>query len=117
MKNLTEKLLSNLRRGALRASLRDGRVVFSGGSQGEHSISLDVSSRARILAHWEGYCEANGLTAKPKPGAAVMFQRGMFGAWPGTVVSACPTSAVIRYKRRNGYVATTRVELPAVSWG
>ena len=36
-----------------------GRIVFTGGRFGEHSLDVRVSSRERVLAHWAGYCEAN----------------------------------------------------------
>jgi hypothetical protein len=45
---------------SLRADVEGGRLVFSGGTQGVHSIDVGVSSLARVLAHWEGYCENNG---------------------------------------------------------
>lgn len=51
------------------------RVVFTGGSHGEHSIDLSVSSRERILAHWRGYCEANGVLPVPRVGQRVAFPR------------------------------------------
>lgn len=35
-------------------------IVFTGGRFGEHSVRAD-DSLERILIHWEGYCEANGL--------------------------------------------------------
>jgi hypothetical protein len=51
------------------------RVVFTGGSRGEHSIDLSVSSRERILAHWRGYCEANSVRPVPRVGERVAFPR------------------------------------------
>lgn len=45
----------------LRAELRDGRIVFTGGKTGEHSIDARaaISSADRVLAHWRGYVENN----------------------------------------------------------
>lgn len=51
------------------------RVVFTGGSRGEHSLDLSVSSRVRILAHWCGYCEANSVRPVPRVGERVAFPR------------------------------------------
>jgi hypothetical protein len=44
----------------IRAKIEGGRVLFTGGKYGDHSLQLNVSSPERIHAHWEGYCESNG---------------------------------------------------------
>lgn len=83
----------------------DARVVFSGGLTGDHSIWLSVSSQERILAHFEGYCEANGMDA-PKVGQLVRFpspsnwQAG--GTRLGRVVKVGPKRAVVAYKFKHG---------------
>jgi hypothetical protein len=100
----------------LSARIEAGYVVFSGGRQGEASIALDVSSAARVLAHWDGYCVANGCRSQPAIGQLVTFQRGMFGSWTGRVVRACATSALIAYTRRNGSKAQRRVRLQSVQF-
>lgn len=43
----------------LTARLADGCFVFSGGLYGEHALDAHVSitSAARLIAHWRGYCE------------------------------------------------------------
>lgn len=46
------------------ARIEGDRVVFSGGSQGQHSLALDVSSDECIIAHWDGYCENNGAAVQ-----------------------------------------------------
>lgn len=50
---------------------RDGQIVFAGGSSGEHSIFLSVSSQERIHAHWNGYLKsaAEKRPHEMKPGA------------------------------------------------
>lgn len=45
-------------------SHKETSVTFSGGSGGEHSLDLRVSSQDRLQAHWKGYCENNGVTPK-----------------------------------------------------
>lgn len=109
-----EQLVTRLKRNTndglkLHARIEAGAVVFAGGRHGNASIWLDVSSTARVIAHWEGYCEANGAKAKPDIGARVRFQRGMFGMWPARVVSSCATSAVLAFTRRNGSKGRARV--------
>lgn len=43
--------------------LVNDRFVFSGGTQGEHSLYADrlITDPTRLLAHWQGYCANNGL--------------------------------------------------------
>jgi hypothetical protein len=45
----------------LRAHLDGDRFVFSGGSQGEHSLDAraSITSAVRLVAHWRGYVENN----------------------------------------------------------
>lgn len=43
---------------------RAGAIVFSGGAHGDHQIDLLASDAARILAHWNGYLEANGIVPR-----------------------------------------------------
>lgn len=100
----------------LSARIEDGYVLFVGGKSGQASISADVSSVARVLAHWDGYCVANGCTSQPASGQRVTFRRGMFGWWSGKIVRACATSAVIAYARANGSRSERRVALVDVCW-
>ncbi|PSV00736.1 hypothetical protein [Photobacterium kishitanii] len=48
---------------AIIANYSDGRVVFSGGADGNHSIICedieDEFTQKRIEAHWAGYCKNN----------------------------------------------------------
>lgn len=77
------------------------RVVFSGGKRGTHDIDGD-SSTARVLAHWAGYCEANGLRATPAVGELLHFARGMFGAWPAVVAAVHRSRVTLSYRTRRG---------------
>jgi hypothetical protein len=47
--------------GPLRAEIRDERVVFTGGSHGDHSLDLLVTDADRAWAHWHGYCANSGV--------------------------------------------------------
>ena len=48
----------------LTSRLVEDRCVFSGGLQGDHSLDARASSPSadRLIAHWRGYCETNGVT-------------------------------------------------------
>lgn len=85
-------------------------IVMDGGKFGGHSLSVKVSSAARVWAHWQGYCEVNGhkvhsdgLTvtaqAKPAPLAAVTWADALK---PGDVVDFPSPSA--HSGRRRGRV-------------
>jgi hypothetical protein len=89
---------------------RDARIVFRGGSAGEHSLDLLASSPERILAHWEGYCEANGLL-KPNVGERVMFPSGSSpdGLRYGHVVKVGTKRAVVTFKYKHGGISTKSV--------
>jgi hypothetical protein len=45
----------------LTARLVDDRFVLSGGLYGDHSLDAraSITSAARLVAHWRGYCENN----------------------------------------------------------
>jgi hypothetical protein len=47
------------------AVVEHGRVVFTGGKRGDHSIDVGVSTQARVLSHFEGYCEAQEPAPSP----------------------------------------------------
>jgi hypothetical protein len=88
---------------------RDARIVFRGGA-GEHSLDVFVSSSERILAHWEGYCEANGLL-RPNVGERVMFPSGSSpdGLRYGQVVKVGTKRAVVTFKYKHGGTSTKAV--------
>jgi len=45
---------------------RDGdQIVMAGGKTGAHAITVGPSSGDRLLAHWQGYVENNGLSLGP----------------------------------------------------
>ncbi len=52
------KLAAKLKLGALHAEIEGDRIVFLGGTTGSHSLAIDVSSPARVRAHWKGYVSA-----------------------------------------------------------
>lgn len=54
-----EKLAEKLRKGKMRAVVIDDHIVFRSGNHGQHSLYLPSSDKARVMAHWRGYCEIN----------------------------------------------------------
>lgn len=66
----TKELLRRLKIGAIRAILRDDRIVFEGGTAGTHSIAAEpeISTPERVVAHWSGYLESNGVDPLRTPG-------------------------------------------------
>lgn len=96
------------------------RIVFTGSPTGEHSLSIWGSSEERILAHWEGY---TGRPAAVSVGSRVLFTRGMFGTWRGTVkhvghrrtsYGARPVCYLVSFTRRNGTAGTLRCSEAAI---
>lgn len=51
----------------------DGRIYFQGGNFGGHSIDANSSSDERILAHWKGYLENNGVEYKAPEKIGMQF--------------------------------------------
>ncbi len=88
----------------LKAEIRNwgDRIHFTGGSQGEHSLAIDVSSAERIQAHWEGYCENN--TQVPVVGQVVSFPSGSSptGSRRGRVTKVGPKRATVEYSYKHG---------------
>ena len=63
--------------GGLRLFREDDRIVMDGGKWGAHALSTKVSSAERLLVHWKGYVENQGLSLGPgytiaKPSAALI---------------------------------------------
>ena len=86
----------------LRADVVGDRiVVFSGGTQGSHSLALDVSSKARILAHWEGYCESNKMPL-PALGGKVRFVGNNGKVYLGTVTKIGTKRLGLDFHYRHG---------------
>lgn len=87
----------------------NARIVFSGAKSGEHSLDVYASDEARVLAHWAGYCENNGLH-KPQVGQIVAFPSGSAHHWggfrQGRVIKLGPKRAVIAYRFKNGHKTT-----------
>jgi hypothetical protein len=60
--------------GGLRLRREGDEIIMEGGTFGGHSIRASVSSGERLLVHWKGYVENQGLSlgpdyAAPKPQA------------------------------------------------
>lgn len=97
---------------------RDGdRIVMDGGKWGPHLISVGVSGADRLLTHWKGYVETQGLSLGPdyssplplgasqerdyQPGDRIEFIAADYaaaGGWrPGTVVRATPKRVLVEF--------------------
>lgn len=51
--------------GSLQLYRKGDEIVMEGGKWGGHSIRASVSSGERLLAHWKGYVENQGLSLGP----------------------------------------------------
>lgn len=111
--------------GALRLYREGDQIVMDGGKWGSHSISVVASTGARLLAHWKGYVENQGLTLGPgysvdrpspeliphltsterdyAPGDKIAFSspsysgKSAHGYRPGVVVRATPKRVLVEY--------------------
>ena len=111
--------------GNLRLYREGDRIVMDGGKWGSHLISVGVSSAERLLVHWKGYVENQGLSLGPgytterpspeliphlksferdyQPGDKIAFSspsysgKGAHGYRPGTVVRSTPKRVLIEY--------------------
>jgi hypothetical protein len=111
--------------GGLRLFREDDRIVMDGGKFGPHTLSAKVSSAERLLVHWKGYVENQGLTLGPgytaerpapaliphlksserdyEPGDKIAFSspsysgKGDHGWRPGVVVRATPKRVLVEY--------------------
>ena len=111
--------------GPLRLFREGDQIVMSGGKWGSHSLGAKVSSAERLLVHWKGYVENQGLslgpgytTEKPSPtliphlkGGERDFQPGdkiafsspsysgksAHGYRPGVVVRSTPKRVLVEY--------------------
>jgi hypothetical protein len=110
--------------GGLRLFREGDQIVMDGGKWGSHSISAKVSDGARLLVHWKGYVENQGLTLGPdygnttkprsasqmggdladlQPGEKILFYspsysgKNAHGYRPGTVVRATPKRVLVEY--------------------
>jgi hypothetical protein len=85
----------------LRADVEGDRIVFSGGLQGTHSLAVDVSTRERVLAHWEGYCANNGLPM-PQLGDSIRFVGNTGKVYLGTVTKIGTKRVGLDFRYRHG---------------
>jgi len=109
--------------GGLQLYREDDRIVMDGGKWGPHALSTKVSSAERLLAHWKGYVENQGLSLGPgysqllptgasqernyQPGDKVTFWSASYsaaGGWrPGTVVRATPKRVLVAFHYKYEY--------------
>ena len=111
--------------GGLQLFREGDQIVMSGGKWGPHSISAKVSSAERLLVHWKGYVENQGLSLGPgytaerpspaliphlksperdyQPGDKIAFSspsysgKGGHGYRPGVVVRSTPKRVLVEY--------------------
>jgi len=110
--------------GGLQLFREGDAIVMAGGKWGSHSLSVPVSSGQRLIIHWKGYVENQGLSlgsdygraetprsprqtgtdlADFQPGEKITFYspsysgKGARGYRPGTVVRATPKRALVEY--------------------
>lgn len=67
--------VSRLRAGNIKAIIRGDRIVFTGGKYGEHSLAVEdhITSAERLVKHWEGYLETNGLDPRTTVGSCFWY--------------------------------------------
>jgi hypothetical protein len=122
----TDNLIATLPKpGGLRLFREGDQIVMAGGQWGPHSISAKVSNAERLLAHWKGYVENQGLSLGPdygrtqpprpasqvardlQPGDKVTFYSASYsaaGGWrPGTVVRATPKRVLVAFHYKYEY--------------
>lgn len=105
--------------GALQLFREGDQIVMVGGKWGSHSLSAKVSSAERLLTHWQGYVENQGLSLGPdygraekprsaaeaardfSPGDKVTFYSASYSAAggyrPGIVVRATPKRVLVEF--------------------
>ncbi len=89
------------------------RLVFEGGAYGTHSIDVYASSFQRMVAHWQGYCENNGLVKAPLVGETVSFPSGSASKKAGfrrrgKVVKVTGTRVTVSYTFKSGKEAARK---------
>lgn len=110
---------------------REGdQIVMDGGKTGAHSLSVPVSSGKRLLLHWKGYVENQGLSLGPdygrteaprsapqmgadladfQPGEKIVFFSPSYSGkdaqgWrPGTVVRSTPKRVLVEFYYKYQY--------------
>ena len=116
--------------GNLRLYRDSDRIVMDGGKWGAHLINVDVSSAKRLLLHWKGYVENQGLSLGPdygrteaprsasqmgtdladfQPGEKILFFSPSYSGkdaqgWrPGTVVRSTPKRVLVEFYYKYQY--------------
>lgn len=106
---------------SLQAQVAGDRIVFSGGRDGQHSISID-SELDRVLIHWDGYCDNNGFLLKE--GVTVRFVASNVMRRAKVLVTPKRGSKTVRvgsfFFKHGGESAPRRIRvkdaMPVVSW-
>lgn len=106
---LAEKLHVKVQGLDLKAQVEGDRIVFTGGRQGAHGLAINVSSKERILAHWEGYVENNTRTHIVGQSVSFPSRSSSFGARAGKVVKLGRSRAIVEFKFKNGRTSTASV--------
>jgi hypothetical protein len=94
------------------------RIVFSGATTGQHSLDIQCSTVARVLAHWTGYADReNPLMV----GRDIGFRRGMYGRWDGRITHVGTrkdgdTYFVVSFRRVNGSTGSLRIGLREMAY-
>ena len=110
--------------GSLRLHREGDEIIMDGGKFGGHSIRASVSSGERLLVHWKGYVENQGLSLGPdygrteaprsapqmgaalaelQPGEKIAFSspsysgKNAHGYRPGVVVRVTPKRVLVEY--------------------
>jgi hypothetical protein len=102
---------------ARRVQIDTGVIVFSGGKRGPHVLELSHSDEARVLAHWEGYLDANGMLA-PTVDQIVDFESTSApgGLRTGRVTKVGTKRATIAFVYKYGGKASKTVRFETMRW-
>jgi hypothetical protein len=126
--NLIRRYPDPERRRYITAELRprgdgDFDVVFKGGKHGEASILASMSDTARIVAHWNGYLQYNGI--RPYAVGDMVAFTGPYSTGEkaaitryGLVTHVTPTALTVTYQPRTmpGVKRTKTLKMNEVLW-
>lgn len=113
--------------GGLKLFREGDTIVMSGGKMGSHSIHVPVSSAERLLAHWQGYIENQGLSLGPgytstRPASSTEFHAGQWVLFPskssktgwrrGQIVRVTPKRVLIAFRFNRERLQDQKMGLP-----
>lgn len=87
------------------------QITFHGGQTGPSSLSLSAVDEDRIVTHWLGYCESNGVRVdwvsrgqrvrfiRRRPGPRHRLSTGDTDMEEGVVIYVTPTRCLIEFSR------------------